>query len=131
MGSPLITSLYAAPLGVMALGLSIHVTMLRAKTGISILDGGNMALAERIRRHGNFIETVPLILLLMALAEFSSAGSMWLHIAGVALIAGRVLHALGLKHDVAATPLRIAGGMATNIAALVAICNILATAFAR
>ncbi len=131
MGSPLITSLYAAPLGVMALGLSTHVTMLRAKLGISILDGGNMALAERIRRHGNFVETVQLILLLMLLAELIGAGSIWLHIAGTALIVGRVLHALGLKHDQPASPLRIAGGTATQIAALIAICNILATAFAR
>ncbi len=130
MGSPLITSLYAAPLGLMALGLSTHVTMLRAKLGISILDGGNMALAERIRRHGNFIEAVPFILLLMLLAELIGVGSMWLHISGAALIVGRVLHALGLKHDQPASPMRIAGGLTTNIAALTAICNILATAFA-
>jgi uncharacterized protein len=131
MGSPLITSLYAAPLGLMALGLSTHVTMLRAKTGISILDGGNNNLAERMRRHGNFIETVPLVLLLMALAEINGVGSMWLHISGALLIAGRLLHAAGLKYDKPAAIPRILGGMATNIAALLMICNILAFAFAK
>jgi uncharacterized protein len=131
MGSPLITSLYAAPLALMALGLSTHVTMLRAKTGISILDGGNHNLAERMRRHGNFIETVPFILLLMALAELNGVGQMWLHISGLLLIAGRLLHAVGLKYDKPKAIPRIMGGMATNIAALIMICNILAFAFAR
>jgi uncharacterized protein len=67
--APDITGLYAIPLTLMMIGLSTHITMLRAKTGISIMDGGNTTLAERIRRHGNFIETVPMILLLMTLAE--------------------------------------------------------------
>jgi uncharacterized protein len=131
MGSPLITSLYAAPLGLMALGLSTHVTMLRAKTGISIMDGGNNSLAERMRRHGNFVETAPLVLLLMALAEINGVGSMWLHISGALLIAGRLLHAAGLNYVKAATVPRIAGGMATNIAAVIMICNILAFAFTK
>jgi uncharacterized membrane protein YecN with MAPEG domain len=131
MGSPLITSFYAIPLGVMALGLSTHVTMLRAKTGISIMDGGNSALAERIRRHGNFSETVPTLLLLMALAELSGVGSMWLHASGVLLCLGRLLHAYGLRHDKAATVPRIAGGMSTTLATLLMIANISAIAFAK
>jgi uncharacterized membrane protein YecN with MAPEG domain len=49
MALPVITSLYAAPLGLMMVALSSHVTMLRAKAGVSIMDGGNVALAGRIR----------------------------------------------------------------------------------
>jgi uncharacterized protein len=131
MGSPLITSLYAAPLALLAIGLSTHVTMLRAKTGISILDGGNMHLAERIRRHGNFTETVPVILLLMLLAELGGVGHMWLHASGSLSIVGRILHAAGLKHDYAKSPLRIAGGMSTTLATLIMICNIVAIALTK
>jgi uncharacterized protein len=131
MGSPLITSLYAAPLGLMALALSAHVIMLRAKTGVSIMDGGNIQLAERIRRHGNFIEFVPLILLLMTLAELDGVGAMWLHITGAALVVGRLLHAFGLKHDKPTAFGRIAGASITMLAASVVICNILVLAFAR
>lgn len=131
MGSPLVTSLYAAPLALMALGLSTHVTMLRAKTGISIMDGGNNTLAERIRRHGNFSETVPMVLLLMALAEVSGVGSMWLHASGVLLCLGRLLHAYGLRFDKAATMPRIAGGMSTTLATLLMIANIFAIAFVK
>jgi uncharacterized protein len=131
MGSPLITSLYAAPLGLMALGLAVHVIMLRAKTGISIMDGGNNHLAERIRRHGNFTEHVPFILLLMALAELNGVGAMWIHITGGLLIIGRLLHAAGLKYDKPTAFGRIAGASLTMLAALIVICNILAFAFAR
>jgi uncharacterized membrane protein YecN with MAPEG domain len=131
MGSLLITSLYAAPLGLIAIALSTHVTMLRAKTGISILDGGNIELAERIRRHGNFVENVPFVLLLMLLAELGGTGHMWLHISGALLIIGRILHAPGLKANDPKSPLRIAGGSLTTLAGLIMICNILFTAFSK
>ncbi len=131
MGSLLITSLYAAPLGFMGLGLAAHVIMLRTKTGISIMDGGNNQLAERIRRHGNFIENVPFVLLLMTLAELNGVANIWLHISGALLIAGRILHASGLKHDKLKTFGRIAGALITFLAALIAICSILIYAFTK
>ncbi len=131
MGSPLITSLYAAPLGLMGLGLAAHVIMLRAKTGISIMDGGNIQLAERIRRHGNFIENVPFVLLLMTLAELNGVANMWLHISGVSLIIGRIFHAAGLKYNKPNAFGRIAGASITFLAALTAIGSILFYAFAK
>ena len=131
MGSPLITSLYAAPLGLMGLGLAAHVIMLRAKTGISIMDGGNNQLAERIRRHGNFIEYVPFVLLLMTLAELNGVASIWLHISGTLLIIGRLLHAAGLKYDKPTAFGRIAGASITILATLTAICSILIYTFAK
>ena len=125
MGSPLITSLYAVPLGVMGFGLAAHVIMLRVKTGVSIMDGGNIQLAERIRRHGNFFENVPFVLLLMALAELNGVGHMWLHISGGLLIIGRLLHAAGLKHDQPTAIGRTAGISITILSGLIAICSIL------
>ncbi|MFO1033921.1 MAG: MAPEG family protein [Hyphomicrobiales bacterium] len=106
--------------------LSAHVSMLRAKTNISIGDGGNTSLALRIRRHGNFIENVPMALLLMALAELLGTGSLWLHAAGLLLLVGRLFHALGLNVTQPASPLRIAGGSMTTLATLIAAGNILA-----
>lgn len=126
-----ITGLYAIPLTLMMLALSTHVTLLRTKTGISILDGGNIALAERIRRHGNFVENVPMVLLLMALAEFLGTTSPWLHGAGLLLVAGRVLHAAGIRSDKGATFPRIVGGTATNFAMLIAVGNIAAHLFLK
>lgn len=131
MGSPLITSLYAVPLGLMGFGLAAHVIMLRTKTGVSIMDGGNIHLAERIRRHGNFMENVPIILLLMALAELNGVGSMWLHISGGLLIIGRLLHAAGLKHDQPTAIGRTTGISITILSGLIAIVGILVNAFAQ
>ena len=95
------------------------------------MDGGNNQLAERIRRHGNFTENVPFILLLMALAELDGATSLWVHISGILLIVGRLLHAAGLKHDQPTAFGRVAGALITFLAALVAICSILITAFVK
>jgi uncharacterized protein len=131
MGSPLITSLYAVPLGLMGFGLAAHVIMERAKTGVSIMDGGHVKLAERIRRHGNFMENVPLILLIMALAEMNGVGSLWLHASGVLLIIGRLLHAAGLKHDQPTAIGRTAGMSITILSGLTAICSIIVFEFMK
>lgn len=104
-----ITPLYALPLALLALALWARVTAIRARSGVSIGDGGDVALHERIRQHGNFIETVPLVLILMALAEGQGVAPVWLHAAGALLLAGRILHPLGLRADNAAHPLRIMG----------------------
>jgi len=118
------TGLYAVPLALMMIGLSAYVSALRAKTSISILDGGNTALAERIRRHGNFVEIVPMAVLLMAFSESGGTASLWVHCAGVSLIAGRMLHPLGLFHDKPVTFARIAGGSLTWISMLISMINI-------
>lgn len=125
MMTPAITALYAIVFAVLMIVLSTHVTMLRASLGVSINDGGNKELALRMRRHGNFVENVPMIVLLMLLAELLGRGALWLHAAGLLLLLGRVMHAVGLQHDNAKTLLRILGGMLTKLAALVAAVAIL------
>jgi uncharacterized protein len=114
-----ITTLYALPLAVIFLALFMNVTMARSNLNQSIGDGGNTDLHERIRKHGNFVEWVPMVMILMALAEANGAGSAWLHAAGALLTLGRVLHPLGLKADVATHPLRIAGNMGGILATLI------------
>jgi len=114
-----ITPLYAATLGLMLIGLSIMVTVRRAKSGIGLLDGGNIPLAEQIRRHGNFVENVPMALILLALTELMGAPALMLHIAGAVLVVSRVLHPLGLYHeDNKAFFLRVLGGFGTWFAIL-------------
>ncbi len=117
---PQITGLYAVPLAVMMVALAAHVIMLRVKTKISLLDGGNTQLNERIRRHGNFTENVPMVLLLMALAELLGAPGAWLHATGAILLIGRIVHIPGIRHDDPAAPARIAGASATMLATLMA-----------
>lgn len=96
-----VTALYAGLLAIFALVLSFQAGSFRGKSGISILHGEpvNWELAQRVRRHQNFLEYVPLILILMGLIEINGGSAMYLHVAGILLIVARVAHAVGLKHD--------------------------------
>jgi uncharacterized protein len=98
-----ITTLYALPLTVIYLALFMNVTMARSNLSQSIGDGGNVDLHERIRKHGNFVECVPMVMVLMILAEAQGAGAI-------------VLHALGLKANAPTHPLRIAGNSGAMLA---------------
>jgi uncharacterized protein len=130
MHTILITSIYAAVLAIIMVALSSHVSAKRANANVSILDGGNAELALRMRRHGNFVENVPMALLLMLLAELDGVGAIWLHAAGVLLVVGRILHAVGLSAE-KATALRLAGGVASTLALLLMVGNVLFLAFAK
>ena len=111
-----ITALYAALLVAVLVGLTTRVGLLRAKTGISILDGGNKLLAVEMRRHGNFAEHVPLLIVLMAIVELNGASPLFLHVAGIVLVICRVAHPLGLHHDRVQAPLRLIGAVGTSLA---------------
>lgn len=126
--TPQITAIYAAMLGLIMIGLSAYVSAKRAKIGVSIGDGGDPALLERIRRHGNFTEVVPMALLLMALAEMLGAGNGWIHAAGIILLAARLLHPIGIMAGEVNSLLRFAGSMGTFVAMLIAIVAILRSA---
>lgn len=124
-----ITATYAAVLALLLIVLSYHVILARAKAGVSILDGGDMALATRIRRHGNFAEFVPMALIVMALAEGLGGNATALHVAGVLLVAGRVLHPLGLDAARAVHPLRIIGITAGQASVLICVALIVLKTF--
>jgi uncharacterized membrane protein YecN with MAPEG domain len=95
------TLLYAALFALFALGLSFKVGSSRVKTAVSVLYGDpvNMDLAENVRRHQNFLEYVPMILILMGAIELSGGSGAWLHGFGIVLIVSRIAHAVGLRHD--------------------------------
>ncbi|MFN0185658.1 MAG: MAPEG family protein [Aquabacterium sp.] len=123
------TTLYALPLALLCLVLWFRVTAMRANLKVSIGDAGNPVLLERIRQHGNFIEWVPMVLLLMLLAESSGAGKLWLHLGGGLLLAGRLIHPFGLKANNASHPLRIVGNTASLLAMLTLMVGLVATLF--
>ena len=113
-----VTSLYVLPLTIIYLGLFFAVSAKRSNLSVSIGDAGDVALHERIRRHGNFVEWVPLVLLLLVIAELQGTPRLWLHLAGGLLVLGRVIHPIGLKATAPTHPLRIAGN-STNLLATV------------
>jgi uncharacterized protein len=113
-----ITSVIAAVFGVMLVFLSLRVGLLRSKEKIWFLDGGNEELTRRIRAQGNFIEYVPLALLLIALVELGggSGGLVWA--LGAGLLAARVAHAVGVSRTTT-SPARSAGTLGTFAVLLV------------
>ncbi len=116
----LITAFYAALLAIVVTALGFQIGPMRLATGISILHGDNLELAERIRRHANFTENVPLALILMAAIEIDGASATLLHVLGIGLVVARIAHPLGLHHDNIRHPLRPVGAFGTLIVTLVA-----------
>ena len=100
MVSPDISILYAGILGLMAIGIGATAGILRAKEGISIGDGGNPDLPMRMRRHANFIESVPLALVLIGLLEMQGVSAITIHILGCTLVFGRIMHFIGFDEGV-------------------------------
>ena len=120
MAAPLTTMLYAGLAGLWLLLVSLNVVRHRARTKVGVGDGGDDGLLRAIRIQGNTVEYVPLTLLILALAEMFRAPIPVVHVIGIALLAGRVLHAIGLSQSGGRTFGRAAGMLLTWAALLVA-----------
>jgi uncharacterized membrane protein YecN with MAPEG domain len=92
-----ITGIYAALAALLVLVLAVRVVLGRKARNVGIGDGGDPDLTRRIRAHANALENLPLALLLLLLLELNQTQPAWLHAAGIALIAARIAHAIGLS----------------------------------
>ncbi|MDN3526155.1 MAPEG family protein [Halomonas sabkhae] len=95
----MITAIYAAPLALLVVWLSLRVVKLRRAKKVRLGDAGDSELQGAIRAQANAIEYIPLSLILLALLEMSGGHPVLLHAGGVAVVAGRTLHARGLLTD--------------------------------
>ena len=91
-----ITAIFAGLLALMLVGVSIRVTVLRAKKKVDLFDGGVPELGRAIRVQGNFIEYVPMALALIGLLEWMGLRPWAVYALGAALVIGRLAHAWGL-----------------------------------
>jgi uncharacterized membrane protein YecN with MAPEG domain len=108
-----ITSFYAALLTFVFLTLSILVILHRlSKIGPSGPEG-EIALNKSMRVQANFVEYVPLGLILMLCAELQGAPALAVHAMGATLLLGRVLHAIGMARTPQIFSLRSAGILLT------------------
>lgn len=115
----MIIGLHASILGILFLALSYRVIQARHKYKVSLGDGGNDDLLRRIRTHGNFVEVVPIALILITLSEVQGMAPAGIHTLGALLIVSRLLHAYGLSGPAAPFWAR-AGGMVMAHAAIIA-----------
>ncbi|MBT8417329.1 MAG: MAPEG family protein [Silicimonas sp.] len=114
-----ITPVYAAILAIFFVAMSFYVIVTRAKTDVLVGDGGNLDMLVAIRRHGNLAEYMPFAIVMMALGEIVGLGSAWLHVSGLALIAGRLVHPFGVARENSPLVPRVAGVLSTFAAMLI------------
>ena len=112
------TPLWAALLALLYVGLAAQVIRARYRTRTALGDGDDPGLMRAIRAHANFAEYVPLILILLILAELQAARPWLLHLLGAMLFIGRALHAYGISQVDEVLPRRSIG-MALTFAVLV------------
>ncbi|UUV05121.1 MAPEG family protein [Ruegeria sp. YS9] len=115
-----ITPIYAALIAIHYVALSVKVILQRRSDKISVGDGGSKLMIKAIRTHSNCAEYAPIALLLIAMVELQGAGGLLVHILGLMLLAGRLLHAYGFGRTPQIVILRQAGMSLTFLAILVA-----------
>ena len=92
-----VTATYAGVAGLMVLLLAWLVVRARWRYKTSLGVGTEPGMERAVRAHANFIEYVPLALVLLLLAELNGLPAALLHAAGALLLASRALHAWGLS----------------------------------
>jgi uncharacterized protein len=92
----MVTGIYAAILAILIVWLSLQVIKLRRANRVRFGDGDVSELQAAIRAQGNATEYIPVSLLLLLLLELGGAHWSLIHLGGIILVAGRVIHARGL-----------------------------------
>ncbi|HVY12091.1 MAG TPA: MAPEG family protein [Alphaproteobacteria bacterium] len=126
--TPTVTILYAGIFGLLLMVLSLNVFREWVHVAISGRDMGEerWKRSERVQR--NFIEFVPMCLLLLLLIELHGAPRSILHGLGGALVGARILHAYGLGNGKMANVVRVIGTQLTFLVLM--ICSLAAVYYA-
>lgn len=110
-----VTTLVALFAALGTIFLALRVIRLRFRLGEGLGEGqrADDRLLRAVRAHGNFVENVPLALILLALTELQvgTLASVW--VAGGALVLGRLLHASALARTAGPHLARTAGMILT------------------
>ena len=92
----MISSFYAALLALWVVWLSLQVIKLRRAKKVVLGDGGEPELQTAIRAQGNATEYIPISLILLILLELNDAHPALLHLGGISILIGRLIHAKAL-----------------------------------
>ena len=125
-----VTGLYAGLLVLLLLVLAGRVTLLRSKLRVGAGHGNDPQLARAIRVHGNAVEWILPMLLVLLVAELDGANRVFLHLCGITFLAARIAHAVGLSRTTKESRGRF-WGMAGTWVVVVALAAWDVTAMAR
>lgn len=120
---------YVVALVLVGIVLTARVAFFRMSQKVGIGDGGNQALAQRIRVHGNFSEQTPLILAILVLLPMLGASEWLVHSVGFTGLLGRVLHALGLGQSIGKSFGRVYGMLLTWTSLFIGMIGLLVLAW--
>ena len=120
MSVPFVVPFYAGILALIYFFLTIRVARHRGRARIRLGSGGDAELERRIRAHGNFIEYVPLTLILLGFMEAQRNSMYVLHALCICLLVGRICHAIAISREGSAGPLRFIGMMLTGLVLIIA-----------
>ncbi len=104
-----VTLLYAGILGLLSVLLANQVLYVRLRASSMPKWKPDHAL----RVQANFVENVPLALVLLYLVEVSGVGPLVIHLLGGALVLFRLLHAWGMSRNEGASYARLIGAQGT------------------
>ena len=91
--------IYASLSAFLIFWLSLNVIKARGRNRIKYGDGGNEELQIARVAQSNAVQYIPIALLLLFALEYNNANIWGVHILGVALITGRLIHARGILSD--------------------------------
>ncbi|EKY2034593.1 MAPEG family protein [Cronobacter sakazakii] len=94
----MVSALYAVLGALLLMKFSFDVVRLRMQYRVAYGDGGFSELQSAIRIHGNAVEYLPIGLLLLLFMEMNSAQNWMLHVCGLLLLVGRLMHYYGYHH---------------------------------
>ncbi|MEO0913501.1 MAG: MAPEG family protein [Pseudomonadota bacterium] len=123
-------ALYSGLLGLVYLWLLAIVGKTRGDLKISIGDGGDPYMIRVMRGQLNFVENVPLTLVFLVLMALIGTPVWVLHVFGLALLVGRILHGLHFTKRDAPGWQRAAGAGLTNLTQLFIALGLIAHAIA-
>ncbi|SPH21846.1 Inner membrane protein YecN [Ascidiaceihabitans donghaensis] len=116
--SLVITSLYAGLIALLFIALSVRVVRYRRGNRVSVGHQGHKDLEQRMRAQANCGEYAPMGLILLLISEIQGAPPVALHVLGIMLVAGRIMHAIGFSKHPQIMGLRV-GGMVLTFSMIV------------
>lgn len=125
-----VTALYAGLLILLLLVLGARISLLRSKLRVGRGHGNDPRLARAVRVHGNAVEWIVPMLIVLLIAELDGAGRIFLHICGLTFICARIVHAIGLSRTSKESSGRF-WGMAGTLLVIAALAAWDIAAFAR
>lgn len=118
----LISTLYVSLLALLLILLSFNVAYKRKKLKIGIGYGDDKELSRLIRVQANFVEYVPIAIILLVIYEINSGSHLIVHVMGSLLLVARIQHAYGLSRSVGASLGRVFGTSITWLVIIVLAC---------